>query len=355
MSIPSIISTVSHWAHPAKGPRLIPPVCALMAAPPQMKYAYENLGDEQFETLIVFLCQKLLGIGVQGFSKGIDGGRDAKFLGTAELHPSKASPWTGTTIVQAKHTNGYNKHFSETDFYNPKDGAESVLSKEIPRIKNLRAAKQLDNYMLFANRRLAANAESSIRSYISKKTELPESSIYLCGVEQLEVWLKTFPDVATLANLELVDSPLIVSPDELADVVQAFVEHKATIIDPPDPPPTDRVSYNEKNAINHMSKGYADAQRKYYLKETPQIQKFLAAPENENILGLYETVVEEFQLKIIAKRKEYQAFDDVMNYLVDLLFARDPVLRSQKRLTRALLFYMYWHCDIGASVASASN
>jgi hypothetical protein len=44
-----------------------------------MKYAYENLGDEQFEMLIVLLCQKLLGIGVQGFSKGKDGGRDAKF------------------------------------------------------------------------------------------------------------------------------------------------------------------------------------------------------------------------------------------------------------------------------------
>jgi hypothetical protein len=72
-----------------------------------MKYAYENLGDEQFETLIVFLCQNILGIGVQGFSKGKDGGRDAKFVGTAELHPSKAAPWNGIIIIQSKHTNGY--------------------------------------------------------------------------------------------------------------------------------------------------------------------------------------------------------------------------------------------------------
>ena len=27
-----------------------------------MKYAYEDLGDEQFETLVVLLCQRLLGI-----------------------------------------------------------------------------------------------------------------------------------------------------------------------------------------------------------------------------------------------------------------------------------------------------
>ena len=320
-----------------------------------MKYAYENLGDEQFETLIVFLCQKLLGIGVQGFSKGVDGGRDAKFVGTAELHPSKASPWSGTTIIQAKHTNGYNKHFSEADFYNPKPDTESILSKEIPRIKNLRKAEELDHYMLFANRRLAANAESAINSYISTNTGVPKPSIYLCGVEQLELWLKKFSDVATLANLELVDSPLIVSPDELADVVQAFVEQKAVITDPPDPPPTDRVSYDAKNEINDMTKEYANAQRRLYLKETSQIQHFLADPENANIRRLYETVVEEFQLKIIAKRKNYQTFDEVMNYLVDLLFARDAILRSQKRLTRALLFYMYWHCDIGVSVATASN
>jgi hypothetical protein len=146
-----------------------------------------------------------------------------------------------------------------------------------------------------------------------------------------------------------------VSPDELSEIVQAFAEHKATITAVLDAPPTDRVSYDKKNDINKMTKEYADAQRKNYLKETPQIQKFLAAPENSQVLRQYETVVEEFQLKIIAKRLDYQNFDAVMNYLVDLLFDRDPVLRSHKRLTRALLFYMYWHCDIGASVDTTAN
>ena len=53
-----------------------------------MKYAYEDLSDAQFERLIVLLCQRLLGIAVQGFAAGPDGGRDAKFVGTAELHRS---------------------------------------------------------------------------------------------------------------------------------------------------------------------------------------------------------------------------------------------------------------------------
>ena len=65
-----------------------------------MKFDYEDLSDAQFETLVVFLRQRLLGISVQGFAKGPDGGRDAKFVGTAELHPSGAAPWIGTTIIQ---------------------------------------------------------------------------------------------------------------------------------------------------------------------------------------------------------------------------------------------------------------
>lgn len=313
-----------------------------------MKYAYEDLSDAQFENLIVFLCQRLLGISVQGFAKGPDGGRDAKFVGTAELHPSKAAPWAGTIIIQAKHTNGYNRNFSEPDFYSAK-GTNTVLSKEIPRIQNLRTKKQLDHYMLFANRRLAGNAESEIRKHFSTQCGLPESSIYLCGVEQLEVFLKVFPEVAVLADLDPIDCPLIVSPDDLAEVVQALANHKDAVGALLDDPPTARVSYETKNALNNMSAEYAKALRRRFLKETAQIRAFLAAPENLELLHLYESVVDEFQFKIIAKRRDYQTFDEVMEYLIDLLFSRDPVLRqhAHKRLTRAVLFYMYWNCDIG--------
>jgi hypothetical protein len=313
-----------------------------------MKYAYEDLGDEQFETLVVLLCQRLFGIGVQGFATGTDGGRDGKFVGTAELHPSKAAPWIGITIIQAKHTNGTNRSFSESDFYSA-NGANTVLAKELPRIKKLRESKQLDNYMLFSNRRLTGNGESEIRAYIAKECNIALESISLCGLEQLELWLKAFPDVAKAANLDPVDSPLVVSSDHLAEVVEALARQREEVSALLDDPPTPRVSYETKNEINNMSVEYARAQRKKYLKDTPQIRSFLAAPENLELQRMYESVVDEFQLKIIAKRKDYQTFDDVMEYLVDLLFGRDPVLRQHgnKRLTRAILFYMYWNCDIG--------
>ena len=264
------------------------------------------------------------------------------------MHPSKAAPWVGTTIIQAKHTNGCNRNFSESDFFS-KNGTKTVLGEEIPRIKKLRASKQIDHYMLFSNRRLAGNAETEINTYISQSCRLPPGSIYLCGVEQLELWFKTFPDVPVLAKLDLVDSPLIVSPDDLAEVVQAFARQKNGMSAILDAPPTPRVSYEQKNVLNNMSVEYAKAQRKRYLKETPQIHAFLAAPENLELLHMYESVVDEFQLKIIANRKDYQTFDAVMEYLVDLLFSRDAVLRqhAHKRLTRAVLFYIYWNCDIG--------
>lgn len=319
-----------------------------------MKYAYEDLGDQQFERLIVFLCQKLLGTGVQGFAKGPDGGRDAKFVGTAERHPSTADPWRGTTIIQAKHTNGYNRSFSESDFYSRKTD-KTILGQEIPRIRNMRKLKQLDHYMLFSNRRLAGNAESEIVTYISGTCDLPRPSIYLCGVEQLEVWLKTFPDVPRIVDLDPVDSPLIISPDDLSEVVQSFAKNRSAFSEVLDDPPTPRVSYEEKNKLNNMTSEFAHALWRRYLKETRQIQAFLAAPENADLTRLYESTADEFQLRIVAKRKDYQTFDDVMNYITDLLFGRDPVLKQHKRLTRCVLFYMYWNCDIGDNADVAPN
>jgi len=313
-----------------------------------MKFAYEDLSEDQFEKLIVLLCQRLLGISVKGFAKGPDGGRDAKFVGTAQLHPSTALPWTGTVVVQAKHTNGYNRHFGEADFHSTKSN-DTVIGKEIPRIIKLRQAKQLDHYMLFANRRLAGNADQTITQHLAKECDLPEGSIYLCGLEQLELYMKQFPEVPVIADLDPIDSPLIVSPDELAIVVEAIAKQDADLSAVLDAPPSERTSYEKKNALNNMTPDYAKALRKRYLKDTAQIHTFLAAPENLEILKSYEVTTEEFQMKIIAKRKDFQNFDAVMEYLLDILFQRDPILRQKqhKRLTRAVLFYMYWNCDIG--------
>lgn len=314
-----------------------------------MKYAYEDLGPGQFEELVVAICQFLFGVAVQGFATGPDGGRDAKFIGTAELHPSRVEPWKGTTIIQAKHTNGYNKTFSDADFVS--DSSETtVIGEELPRIKRLREGGNLDHYMLFSNRRLSGNAESKLRAHIAAQVGIPELSVYLCGVEQLELWLKRFPDAARIADIDPVDSPLIVSPDDLAEVVERLASHMQTV-PAPSSTPVARVPYERKNELNKMSKDFAQSLRRLYLKESQQIKAFLASPENSELLGRYEAAAEEFQLQVLAKRKDHQTFDEIFVYLTKLLFDRDPVLRAHKRLTRATVFYMYWNCDLGVEDA----
>lgn len=319
-----------------------------------LKFAYEDLGDEQFEHLVLFLCQHLLGIGVHGFATGPDGGRDAKFIGTAELHPSKAAPWVGTAIIQAKHTNGYNRSFSDKDFFSP-DSSSTVIAKEIPRIKKLRSSGELDHYMLFANRRLPAMTAQKIMSHIASECDIPLASIDLFGTERIELLMKSFPSVAQKAGINPVDYPLIVGPDELAEIVLALEDQKEVFEEVIDDPPQPRVHYATKNEINNMKAEYAAHQSRRFLKHTGQLKQFLEAPENEELLRIYETVVDEFQLKIISKRQNYQYFDEIMEYLAELLFNRDQVLSRNKRLTRLFLFYMYWNCDIGENEHAATD
>lgn len=318
-----------------------------------MKYRYEELSELQFEVLATLICQKLLGLGVQSFATGPDGGRDAKFVGTAERHPSTAAPWQGTVIVQAKHTQAYNASFSDTDFYSHKSKTNTI-ALEIPRIKRLRNAGSLDHYMLFSNRRLTAGAEEALTSLISKECGVPVGSIALCGLERMEMLLKAFPDIPALADLDPIDSPLSIGPDELSEIVEALARAKEQAIQLIDNPPTSRITLEEKNKLNGMTPAYAAAQRRRFLAETQEVQSFLSHPENDHLQKLYESVSTELALKITAKRKDHQSFDDVMNYVADHLIQRDSVLARNKRLTRLMIFYMYWNCDIGLDDNAAS-
>lgn len=313
-----------------------------------MKYAYEDMSHTQFEELVILICQELFGPAVQGFAEGPDGGRDAKFVGRAAQFPSPNGPWEGTVIVQAKHTNGVNRHFLESDFFSV-GNKNSTLVLEVPRIRTLKDTGELTHYILFSNRRLGATAAAEILEYLQSESGVHKDCIYLADIEQIERWLKKFKDVAAMADLDPIDSPLIVSSDQLAIVVEAM--GRALGVSPNDTPhrPKPRMTYSDKNKLNGMSGTYAKQLRRNYIADVEQIGGFLSAPENEDILRSYEAAAEEFQLAIIARRRDHQSFDDVMEYLWRLLRDRDPILRQtgHRRLTRAMLFYMYWFCDIG--------
>lgn len=315
-----------------------------------MGYAFEDLEDAQFERLVVQCMRKLFGAGVQGFAPGKDGGRDARFEGTAAHFPSEAAPWTGITIGQAKHTAAVNAHYNETSFSG--DGKSSVLSKEIERLKKLKAAGELDNYILFSNRRLGGVVGPALQKRIATDVGLPTASVHLVGVERLNELLVEHPDVLELARIDPVDSPLLPSSEDLSEVVLAIADELEPAADTLGP--AERVAYDTKNEANRMSPEFAAELSKRYLGYTRRIDDFFAAPENEPILRRYEATVEDFQLKIIAKRQDYQSFDDVFNYLVEILVKRDPALAGRAKLVRIMLFYMYWSCDIGEQPDAAA-
>jgi hypothetical protein len=315
-----------------------------------MKFAYEDLSDGQFEELTVLICQQLLGIGVQGFSSGPDGGRDGRFHGVAQLLPSSTKPWHGKVIIQAKHTSGYNRTFGDADFFS-ETSTTSVMHHEFPRIKRLRQDGELDHYLLFSNRRLSAGVESKLRSAISMECGLPEESVFIVGVQNIETYLKQFPHLAAELPLTPWNLPLIIRPEDLAEAVEAIAD--VWDADTTFAPPEERISFEEKNAANGVHAAYAKSWRSRYLKDSTQIQAFLADPRNDHARQRYEDAAAEIDLKMLAHSTEEDNLPLIVEGILDQLFSRDPVLSKHKRLTRSIVFFMYWSCDIGKTARDA--
>jgi hypothetical protein len=308
-----------------------------------VSYPYEDLSERQFEDLIVQAAKLALGKGVQGFASGPDGGRDARFEGLADGFPSNARPWDGITIVQAKHKNSTG-HFSDPEFSG--SAMSSVLSKELPRAKKLCQGGQLHNYLLYSNRFLTGNTNEQLIKEIAKAIGIATENVHLCGIEALDEAFRNEPRLASLAGINPVDGPLIVTSRQLVDVVEA-ISHGIKDGGGSASRPVERTSLVEKNRLNSMTSTMSSRLMRNYGSMITQIKEFLADPMNARICAIYDDCAEDFDLKIVAHRKEHQTFDKVFDHIVNLLTARDTVLGRNRSLTRAIVFYMYWNCDIG--------
>ncbi len=315
-----------------------------------MKYQYHDLADLQFESLVVEICYELFGVAVQGFANGTDGGRDARFEGRAQIFPSTTKPWEGITIIQAKHTSGINRKFSESDFFG---NSSSQINLEIPKIKKLFEKGILNNYILFANRKLTANKNEEIIECISSHTGLNKENIHLIGVEALERYLKRFPRAVENANLHAFDEPLKISPDDLAEVIVAFANN-GKIYENIDKnldniKEIKREKFQDKNDKNQLSEEYVQLVKEHMFRDGhfDEITNFLNHPDNTDLKKYYEDSAEEFRTKLIAYKRDFDTFDLILDYMRDKLVERDPDLSKNKRLTRVFLHYMYFYCDIG--------
>lgn len=309
-----------------------------------MTYPYQDLAESQFEALVVQAAKLKLGKGVQGFASGVDGGRDARFEGLTDGFPSHARAWDGITIVQAKHSmaGGY---FSDPDFSGPAES--SILTKELPRARRLREAGMLNNYLLYSNRYLTANTNESLLDSISTAIGVARENVHLCGIEALDEAFREEPRLAQLAGISPLDGPLIVSSRELAEVVEAIAQGLDAAFAGTRSRPGERTTLATKNVLNSMTEPTSRRLMRTYGHLLRQIKEFLAEPGNERIRAIYDDCAEDFDLKIVAHRAEHQTFDRVFEHLVGLLTSRDSLLGRNRRLTRGVVFYMYWNCDIG--------
>ena len=192
---------------------------------------YFDLYDTQFEDIVIALGHRLFGAGLMGFVTGPDGGRDAKFKGTAQAYPSTAAPWVGCTILQAKHTNEINASFGDTAAFNPVKKTGLVFD-ELARIKALVSSGEAQNYLLISNRKLSGYSEHNITQCIASETGLPSERFGVVGTTLLDDLFELYPAALMSASLNPLESPLIVSPDDLANTIEGFSE--ALDVDAPD-------------------------------------------------------------------------------------------------------------------------
>lgn len=308
-----------------------------------MRISYCDLYPEQFQELVWSVCVHLLGPATQKFSSGKDGGRDAKFCGTAACMPSKEAPYTGHFIVQAKHSENPIAKLSDKDF--SAAAPSSVVSTELARVRRLVEAGQLDHYIIFTNRRAGGEACASIEQRLIRETGVKTATVY--GIEAIDGFLRQFPKALKLAGIEPWDRPLRVTPDQLADVILALRTHISASKTVCATPRFNRVAFEKKNGCNDLSPEFADTIRRDFFQQFGAIRTFLARPANRDLREKYENAAIDFNAEIIERRRKKAPMDALLNDLVHRLKFRDGDLSRNPRLTRAVVYFMYWSCDVG--------
>jgi len=303
------------------------------------KYPLYCLNGDDFEKLSALICERILGAGTVVFSPGKDGGRDAKFTGKANKFPSEAAPWEGKFIIQAKHTTSPIASCSDSEF-------ETILKKEMPKLKVLKDQGKIDYYLLFTNRKLSGLKAPKIEDLFDITVGV-ENCVF--GEERIQLWLNEYPGVVKTLGLNRLLMPLEFYEDDLQEIVITFSDAKISrkklksIQDD-----LKRITIEEKNRINNLGKEYFDNVFKNSYDKFERIKAFLEDPQNGACKIKYQNSVSDLQAEIVIKRDEYGAFEEILNHLYKLILdSSNEKLLNNRRLIRVFLHYMYFICDIG--------
>ena len=311
-----------------------------------MDYRLENIDDIQFERLINTICQKILGTGVVTFSSGKDGGRDGKFTGTAQHYPSDVDKWSGKFIIQAKHITSPIASCSDSEF-------EKIVSDEILKIKKLKKNKEIDNYLLFTNRKYSGIKGERLCKKIIKETGI--KNVAILGKEVInDQYLNSNKEIVKQYRLDLNHIPFDFSDEEIKEIILEF-KRQLPSISSDIKQEVDKLKYDyshiekdKKNKKNRLSDDYyINEIRNKSLMEFDKIEQFLNNPVNEQLKNYYFDTAHELNQIISLKRNNYEAFEELFVHIYQLVCDGTTVLKGGKRHVTTFLHYMYVECLIG--------
>jgi len=305
------------------------------------RFPIHDLSDTEFEQLVVLICRELMGIGITSFAPGRDGGKDAKFEGTATTFPSPTAPASGKFIVQAKHTSSPVASCSDKDF------ETTLIDKEIPKVRRMFENGTLTHYLIFTNRRKTGGAEDRIPERIKSATGV--HNVWLRGLDDIERELLLHPHIAKAVGLDKLRSPIQFVPDDLRDVILALHAHRRTLPSAFDSEHDfrDYPGLPAKNKINGLTAAYDAYIKEGSLMVFPDIEKFLKNPRNEFLKEQYHTVADELKGQLIIHRDRFTTFDEALETLYNLIHERCPEIQAARRLVKIVIHYMYVNCEIG--------
>ncbi len=311
-----------------------------------MDYRLENINDNDFEKMVNTICQKILGTGVVEFSTGKDGGRDGKFIGTAQNYPSAKDSWAGKFIIQAKHTESPIASCSDNEF-------KKIVDDEIIKIKSLKTNGEIDNYLLFTNRKYPAIKGERLVNKI-----IDETGIRNCVIIGKEVinnqFLNTNRDIVKQYRLDLNHITFDFSDEEIKEIILAFKKQLPEIIDEI----IDEVNKLKqdftlidkkvKNKKNKLSEAYFNEHIVgESLMDFDKIEQFLNNPVNENLKEYYYDTAHELNQIISLKRDNFDLFEEIFVFIYKLICDGSTPLKGSKRHVTTFLHYMYYECLIG--------
>jgi hypothetical protein len=301
-----------------------------------------ELSDAEFESVVVRICVRWLGQGVTPFAPGKDGGRDAKFHGTATCFPSVNDPHSGHFVVQAKHANERDRSCSDRDFLR-------LLKGEHPKIKRLAADGLCDHYLFFTNRRLTGGADQKLTNEL---VALGPKTAHIIGVERCHLALDDYHEIRDMLPNSADTMPFRFNPDDLKEVIGALHDYVADGAETAFDSARDfeKVKLrDEKNVVNGLSAAYYnEIVVANSMPHFGNVDSFLKNPRNRALRALYHDAADELKEKILVHRDQFDSFDRVFAFLYEEIQRERVALKGKRRMVSVLLHYMYCNCDIGS-------